>query len=545
MAMPTLSGLLAAIEDARQRAGSYVADAAEQVRDNPWQDTAKNVGRGVAVGAGQLADMNPFQAQGNSGSMLADALKSALGWGDTPVENITSLAGPPIKTAAAGAAKVAGMAKAGAPTLAMLLHAAQGGGRAADALGELPDGIRAVVRFGGKEFDGATHIEAMKKAAAAGLLDLKAPKLNREMGDTIDLFSVPGKGILTRDEVGALYDGAKRTEDLRAGEAARQAEADAPVTTKESVPSGAAGAVEEAPAAAVPEKSRVWTPSTGSLFDLTKLHENPSYMTDQALQRLAPPKKGIPDYVQSRIDTLGDTYNPLVERGLQNGGREWYNQEPLRKIFLEELGPEEGAKRFDMWNQFIAATSPGMGVGRNQKLASYLQAQYGQGNLGIGRALDPTGRMELPTGYNHQYQGQVNEKLADILNNGSLNSELYPKTSGFGANLSGNYTPVAIDRHVVRGIDLVGKNGKPLEAPEGAWYGSLEAKIAEEARKMGVTPEQYQAGGWIGGADQTNVTDAAPFMQILQRQMIDAAQKTGKTPAQFLREFVHGTEFLR
>lgn len=244
--MPTIADLMAAI-DAVKRQGMSRVDTL-----GFWPgaaETAGYIGRGLArnvAGAGDLvADAMPgvgqarqLQRAAGVNPSLVDALTSLIGQGDTPVEKTAEVVGPPGGLLAKGLIA----AKGAAPTLAALVAATKGAGKASDALGALPDGIRAVVRFGGKEFDGATHIEAIKKAAAEGLVDLNAPKLNRDMGDTIDLFRVPGKGVRTRDEVGALYDGAKRTEDLRAGEAARQAEADAPVaTTVESVPSGKAG----------------------------------------------------------------------------------------------------------------------------------------------------------------------------------------------------------------------------------------------------------------------------------------------------------------
>lgn len=75
----------------------------------------------------------------------------------------------------------------------------------------------AVVRFGGKEYEGATHIEAIKKAVADGVplrADGKTPVLNQEAGDTINLFRTNEGKTITRDQAHELV-GAKRTEDMR------------------------------------------------------------------------------------------------------------------------------------------------------------------------------------------------------------------------------------------------------------------------------------------------------------------------------------------
>jgi hypothetical protein len=75
----------------------------------------------------------------------------------------------------------------------------------------------AVVRFGGKEYEGATHIEAIKKAIADGVPTEKkpsgvvVPKLGE--GDSINLFRTREGKTITRDDAETLV-GAKRTEDM-------------------------------------------------------------------------------------------------------------------------------------------------------------------------------------------------------------------------------------------------------------------------------------------------------------------------------------------
>jgi len=280
------------------------------------------------------------------------------------------------------------------------------------------------------------------------------------------------------------------------------------------------------------------------LFDLSKLADLPTYLKDSAFARLPAPAKGIPDYVQAKIANMGNTLTPLAQKAIEPG-MAWYNQQPLHDVFMDVLGPDVGAQRWNDWNQLVGATSPANKVTQNQKQASYYFAKQAQGEMGAGLSHDPTGHMAIEPGYAHMYQSDVNDKLARIMNDGGLSTLEDPKTASYADNLAGNYSPVTIDRHFVRGMDLTNKSGKPLEAPKKEWYSAIEDAAKDQASKLGLTPAQYQAAAWIGGAEQTGVANAEPFMALLQHQLMTSAGKTGKTPVQFLQDFVRGQDYIR
>lgn len=72
----------------------------------------------------------------------------------------------------------------------------------------------AVVRFGGKEYDGPNHFLAIQKAIKDGTVPKdENGKVKLGKGDTINLFRTRDGKIISRDEAGKLT-GAKRTEEM-------------------------------------------------------------------------------------------------------------------------------------------------------------------------------------------------------------------------------------------------------------------------------------------------------------------------------------------
>ena len=149
--------------------------------------------------------------------------------------------------------------------------------------------VAAVVRFGGKDYEGTTHIEAIKKAVADGVPlrpDGKTPVLNQEAGDTINLFKTNEGKVITRDEAGELV-GAKRTEEMPAmGEKAAETPKpeEPPVKTKgkkgkakpaEAPKPAEAGAPgeppPEAPAAPAAKAAKPFVPKTPKVKDKSAL----------------------------------------------------------------------------------------------------------------------------------------------------------------------------------------------------------------------------------------------------------------------------------
>jgi hypothetical protein len=116
-----------------------------------------------------------------------------------------------------------------------------------------------------------------------------------------------------------------------------------------------------------------------------------------------------------------------------------------------------------------------------------------------------------------------------------------PKAASFVENLRGNQTPVTIDRHNTRLWGVEDLRGRPLDAPPQTAYGFLERLQQEQAVKLGLTPAQYQASAWIGGANQTGVRSSlTPWLDAFEARVALSAEKYGLTKEETLRRFISG-----
>jgi hypothetical protein len=121
-----------------------------------------------------------------------------------------------------------------------------------------------------------------------------------------------------------------------------------------------------APQQVAPGAGSVQAPpiSQGRLFDYSRLHEVPD-VPQFDLERYVPPR-GVPGRVQSLASpTNVERVNGIARRGADEGGREWYNTEPLRQAFIAQIGPEKGQAAYEKYLNLVAATSPRSSVGEN------------------------------------------------------------------------------------------------------------------------------------------------------------------------------------
>jgi hypothetical protein len=242
----------------------------------------------------------------------------------------------------------------------------------------------------------------------------------------------------------------------------------------------------------------------------------------------------------TNIERINDT----VRRGADQGGREWYNTEPLRQAFIAQIGPEKGQAAYEKYLNLVAATSPRSTVGENIRNASYYYVRSEQGvPLPIPRWDGNRLRLDepLPPPYGHAAQGLHAKKVNEVLEGGGLPPLANPKTSSFAQNLRGNQTPVTIDAHNTRLLGIQNVRGRPVDIPPQAGYGFLERLEQAEAEKLGLTPAQYQASAWIGGADQTGVRSRlAPWLDSFEGRVALTAFKRGMSQDDVLRRFIRG-----
>jgi len=229
-----------------------------------------------------------------------------------------------------------------------------------------------------------------------------------------------------------------------------------------------------------------------------------------------------------------------VDKGLSKGGFEWYDLEPLRYRFLEELGPKIGNQRFLEYVQLIAATSPGSRVPTNIKRASYFyHLLYNPKSKGPQDALRKWAQTQ-PPGYGHHYDINLHQPLlkttfAHPYNKGLFTTQAaldQPKASGFAHNISGNLMPGTVDLHINRMLT----GGIEQGSPQKLVYAYPEKVLKDIAEKKGLTTGQTQAAGWVdfmGG-------ESRPLLILFEEAIKRTATKHGKTPDQILKDWING-----
>jgi hypothetical protein len=80
-----------------------------------------------------------------------------------------------------------------------------------------------------------------------------------------------------------------------------------------------------------------------------------------------------------------------------------------------------------------------------------------------------------------------------------------------------------------------------VNAPPQTGYGFIERLEQAEASKLGLTPAQYQASAWIGGANQTGVRSSlVPWLDSFEARVALSAEKWGITKDEMLKRFIRG-----
>ncbi|MGA7487238.1 MAG: hypothetical protein WBW74_09935 [Xanthobacteraceae bacterium] len=305
-----------------------------------------------------------------------------------------------------------------------------------------------------------------------------------------------------------------------------------------------AAASSAAPEALPPPRSvPVSSPTPARLFDYSRLHETPD-VPQFDLERYAPPR-GVPERIRALANPATvERLDEAARQGAERGGREFYNTEPLRERFVGELGPERGQAAYDEYIRLVGATSPVSRVEENIRNAAYHYMRSQQGfpppvarwNGEKWRLPEPP-----PSPWGHIAQGLHAKKVGEVLAQGDLPPLKNPKIASFVQNLRGNQRPVTIDQHDTRLLGVKDVRGRPVDAPPRGGYGFLERLQQAEAAKLGMTPAQYQASAWIGGAEQTGVRSRlAPWLDSFEARVVLTARKLGLKPEDVLGRFIRG-----
>ena len=248
------------------------------------------------------------------------------------------------------------------------------------------------------------------------------------------------------------------------------------------------------------------------------------------LDRYDPPR-GMPKNLSALMTP--ETSKRLTEaakKGEDQGGREWYNTEPLQDEYIKRLGPVEGRVAFAKFIDKVAATSPRSTVASNIRRASYFDNLDRQGQPFAGIPKE-----SIPPGYGHLAHNIHNTLMTDLQEGGSFSPEGRPKITSFSQNLQGNYQPMTMDTH---NMSAVTGDSSVKKSPTKTQYKYLEEYQSEIADKLGLAPAQYQASVWMGGG--TGVADSRPWIEVFDDVIARTAVRDGKGKDQVLDDFIRG-----
>ena len=271
-----------------------------------------------------------------------------------------------------------------------------------------------------------------------------------------------------------------------------------------------------------------------------------------------------PDVRQQMLDTM--------RGGQQMGGADWYNADPLRQAFIDELG-KSGDPRFKQYMDLVAATSNRSDVGTNVRNASFYYNR-----LVNGEPLPEVGTPN-PQPYGHLAQRQHQANALEATSPEGWDVLQHPKPPSFGQNLMGNQQPVAVDAHAFKLPAMLSQDPRFLETgyqaskdapkqniqqmvlsgqmsmedalktpaywqaqPKANEYGALEQYYKGLASDVGLTPGQGQASAWIKGGQTTGLASDAnlPFIGFVEDRANRTADVRGLSPAEALSQFIRG-----
>lgn len=336
---------------------------------------------------------------------------------------------------------------------------------------------------------------------------------------------------------------------------------------------------------------RAQNPGHGVLFDTSKLADVPNVPQFQ-IPRVVP-KQGPPARL---VDALANPaveqgINETVQRGIEGGGKEWYNTEPVLQRMRGIMPSADVDPAYAKLMDLMAATSPRARVPDNVRTGSYYNYLMQQG-LPIPEK--PAG------GYGSIAQNLHRQNVEGLAERGGWDIYKNPKPASFSSNLQGNQQVATIDTHNFRlpGIlsgdprfletsiaelaktpesaletlrrqypglpedvaqsaisakpnkvsinykpqDWVNQGYIPMEdavndpalwsaKPRDNEYGYYEQWQQDQAKKMGISPAQYQASMWLGGGDTTGLGSAAePFIGTLEARIRYTADRLGMDP---------------
>lgn len=321
------------------------------------------------------------------------------------------------------------------------------------------------------------------------------------------------------------------------------------------------------------------------------------------LERYVPPR-GISPRIQEALQ------NPGVARGVEEsvkhgvetyGAEKWYHTEPIRRAFVDELGPERGMKAFDQYMHLVAATSPRSDASTNVRNASFY--------YGLQRRGEPIPEQN-PQPYGHVAQNlhkDLAQNIMDAYKAHDLGAAARPdpwdlmrnpKPASFVENLRGNLVPGTMDTHAFRNIGMrtgdprflmssftekfkgdpgpesmvkrFGEVNKPNVAtfrpqqlvkegrlsvdealkipsfweskPNPNEYAAAEQLYSSIGKKLGMPTADTQAAAWAGAGKLTGLETPPThtFPELFNERVLFTSKLRNEPPQTTLRRFIRG-----
>ena len=205
--------------------------------------------------------------------------------------------------------------------------------------------------------------------------------------------------------------------------------------------------------------------------------------------------------------------------------KDWYAMGQLEKAFIDELGPEEGAKQFK--NRFadaMAATTGGADPNSNLMMAAFTNFQKQAGKP------IPTTASELPFPIGGRFVSGNMEQANKVAEQGGISHVSNPKRYNFSANFLGNRDRSTLDEQMSQLWD------PKMMAPPSNAYGIYEKALANLAKEYNVQPANFQDIAWAGAKDYPG----KPMMQEINEMLARTSKITGQPQEEVLKGFIRG-----
>lgn len=214
-------------------------------------------------------------------------------------------------------------------------------------------------------------------------------------------------------------------------------------------------------------------------------------------------------------------------KGMPNTA-DWYAMGQLEQKFINELGPEAGRQAFrDRFSTSMAATTGGA-----DPTSNWLMAAYGNFLRENGLAY-PQAAHEMPFPIGGRYATGNLEQHQKIFDAGGFPAlgERNPKRHNFAQDFTGNRNAATMDEQMVSGMT------PGVNVPPDNTYGLYEKVTAQEAKKAGVPPQNFQDVAWSGFKNMKDpkYKSGQPMIETLNESIERTHRLTGMPRDEIVR----------